>query len=236
MEEKELKTSLKQRVVIVVIAVLMLGSMIASYAAIVLAGGKKSASGGGEISEEKLAEYEAAYEEKIAEFEEVSKNDFDVFDDYLVKVVAYDEEAANTGGVKVKERMIGSGRTLTEGDSDYLAYYVGWCADGDIFDSSFNDYKEPTAFSKALDASTGMIEGWEEGVIGMKLGGIREITVPGEKAYGDSMDICGGFNKPLRFMVMAVAKEEPISSAAAAVDEAYMRLQYASYGIDYDEL
>ena len=40
MDEKELKTSTKQRVAIIIIAVLMLGSIIASYAAIVFNGGK----------------------------------------------------------------------------------------------------------------------------------------------------------------------------------------------------
>ena len=42
MEEKDLKTSPKQRIVIIVIAVLMLGSIIASYAAIVINGGNQT--------------------------------------------------------------------------------------------------------------------------------------------------------------------------------------------------
>ena len=51
MEEKELKTSPKQRIFITLIAVIMLGSMIASYAAIVLnGGGSSSASGSDETS------------------------------------------------------------------------------------------------------------------------------------------------------------------------------------------
>jgi hypothetical protein len=81
-----------------------------------------------------------------------------------------------------------------------------------------------------------MIEGWNEGIKGMRIDGIREITVPGELAYGDSMEICGGKNKPLKFIVMAKAKEEPLKSLAEKVDSAYMRFQYASYGIDYDEM
>ena len=70
----------------------------------------------------------------------------------------------------------------------------------------------------------------------MKLGGIRRITMPGEMAYGDSMEICGGYNKPLRFMVMAIPKEEPMKSMAAELDDAYMRVQYAQYGVDYDSI
>ena len=94
--------------------------------------------------------------------------------------------------------------------------------------------KPQTAFSKILDASLGMIEGWNVGVEGMRLGGIREITIPGELAYGEQMEICGGYSKPLKFLVMAVAKEDPMKTLAEELDLAYMKLQYAYYGIDYD--
>ena len=231
MEEKELKTSPKQRVVIIIIAVLMLGSIIASYAGIILAGGGSSSTG---ITEAKIAEYEAAYEEKMAEFKEVSKSDYDKFVQFKSKIKTFDEASANATGVQTKDRLGGSGHTLTEGDNNYLAYYVGWCADGSVFDSSFDDIDNPTGFNKALDASLGMIEGWNTGVVGMKLGGVREITIPGEQAYGEDMEICGGYNKPLKFLVMVVANEEPLSSAATAGDDAYTRLQYAYDGIDYD--
>ena len=87
-----------------------------------------------------------------------------------------------------------------------------------------------------LDASLGMIEGWNKGVEGMKVGGIRRITVPGELAYGDSMEICGGYNKPLRFIVMAVEKKDPLKTMAKELDTAYMKVQYANYGIDYDAM
>ena len=237
MEEKELKTSLKQRVVIIIIAVLMLGSMIASYAAIVLAGGKSSSANNGQgLSEEVLARYEEAYDQAVEEFSEITKNEFEQFIQFKEKIRAYDEEAANNGGVVIKDRIAGSGRTITEGDTDYLTFYVGWCASGNIFDSSFDDDEEPTGFKSALVASEDMIEGWKEGVVGMKIGGIREITVPGDKAYGDSMDICGGMHKPLKFMVMAVANEEPLKSAASKVDQAYLRLEYGYYGINYDDM
>lgn len=238
MNEKELKTSPKQRVFIILIAVIMLGSIIASYAAIVLAGssGSSTSDESSTISEEKVAEYTEAYEEKVAEFKEATKSDFDKFIKYKSEIKAYNETSANESGVQVKDLKEGLGRKLEDGDADYLAYYVGWCADETVFDSSFDDNDNPTAFAKVLDASLGMIEGWNEGVEGMKLGGVRRITVPGELAYGESMEICGGYNKPLRFMIMAVANEEPLSTLANELDTAYMKVQYAQYGIDYDEM
>ena len=237
MQEKELKTSLKQRIFITVIAVVMLGSIIASYAAIILSGSKKDdGTTQANIDPEKVAQYEEAYNQKLAEFKEVSKADYDAFISFKSEIKAFNENSANENGVQTKDLKVGNGAELAEDSSNYLAYYVGYCADESIFDSSFDDNDNPTSFAKILDPSLGMIEGWNIGVEGMKIGGIRRITVPGELAYGDSMEICGGTNKPLRFIVMAVANDEPMKSLSAELDEAYMSYQYAQYGIDYDAM
>ena len=236
MDEKELKTSTKQRIIIAIIAVLMLGSIIAGYAAIILNGGTKSSNTGDtKIDDAKVAEYKKAYDNILAEFKDATKNDYEEFISFKSEIKAYNESSANEGGLQTRDLKKGTGEKLTD-DSDYLAYYVGWCAHESVFDSSFDNNDNPTSFSKILDASLGMIEGWNEGIKGMRIDGIREITVPGELAYGDSMEICGGKNKPLKFIVMAKAKEEPLKSLAEKVDSAYMRFQYASYGIDYDEM
>lgn len=232
MEAKELKTSPKQRVFISLIAIIMLGSVIASYVAIILNNSKGSSSD--EIDPAKVEQYAAEYEAKVSAFHDISKADFEQFKGYLSEVREYDEAAANEGDVKIKELVVGDGRELAEGDTDYLAYYVGYCADGSVFDSSLDNKDEPTAFDKAINASLGMIEGWNKGVVGMKLGGIRRITIPGELAYGEKMEICGGHNKPLRFLIMAKANEGELKTASEEVDTAYMKLQYAYYGIDYD--
>ena len=238
MNEKELKTSTKQRVVIIAIAVLMLGSMIASYAAIILNGGKAGTTGSADstISDEKIAEYEATYNAKLTEFGEKTKSDFDKFVAYRSEIKAYNEASANSGGIQTKDLKGGSGRMLDENDNDYLAYYVGWCADGSVFDSSFDDGNNPKAFKSILNASQGLIEGWNAGVVGMNLGGIREITIPGELAYGDSTEICGGYNKPLKFIIMTKANEGSLKILANELDEASMKLQYAYYGIDYEAM
>ena len=240
MEEKELKTSVKQRVGIIAIAVVMLGSIIASYAAIVINGGTSSNSSGAStanaISDEKMLQYETEYADKATEFAAATASDYNRFIAYKDEIAAYNETAANASGVETKDLLEGNGRELAEGDTDYLAYYVGWCADETIFDSSFDDTESPSAFNKALDASAGMIEGWNVGVVGMKLGGVRVMTIPGELAYGENMEICGGYNKPLKFMVMAVANEDPLKTLAAELDLAFVKLQYAYYGIDYDTL
>lgn len=239
MEEKELKTSPKQRFFIILIAVIMLGSMIASYAAIVLNSGSSSSDTSAEadeISDEKMAEYEAAYEKVVAEFSEKTKSDFDKFIQYKSEISGYNENSANEGGLKSRDLAEGSGEEVKEDGSNYLAYYVGWCADESVFDSTFDNNDEPTSFSKILDPSMGLIEGWTQGMKGMKIGGIRKITIPGELAYGESMEICGGKNKPLKFIVMAVEKTDELAKMSEELEEASMRYQYAQYGMDYDKM
>lgn len=236
MEEKELRTSPKQRIFIILIAVFMVGSIIASYAAIVVSGSQSQATTeeASEIDEAKVAEYTKAYEEIQAEFINATKEDYDRFTRYRGNhITAYNETSANENGVQTEDLREGSGAEVT--NDNYLAYYVGWCADETIFDSSYDNNDNPTGFAKILDPSLGMIEGWSIGVEGMKQeGAIRIVTIPGELAYGDQMEICGGKNKPLKFMIMTKEKTDSLNTLSQKLDDAYMRLEYANYGIDYD--
>ena len=232
MNEKELKTSPKQRIFITLIAVIMLGSMLASYAAIIV--GNSSSASSDKISEAKKQEYENAYNEQLAKFKEATKDDFNKFSKYRSEIKAYNETTVNNGSVESRDLVIGDGRELKEDSSDYLAYYVGWCADESIFDSSFDNNSSPTAFAKILDTSLGMIEGWYAGISGMRINGIREIAIPSSLAYGNSMEICGGYNKPLKFIVMTKENKDPLKTLAANLDTAYLKVQYAYQGIDYD--
>lgn len=236
MEEKELKTSVKQRIFIIIIAVIMVGSIIASYAAIVISGSKGvNNTSESQIDEAKVAELTEAYKQKQAEVAEVTKDDYNKFIKYRSEIKAYNKSSANDNGVQTRDLKAGSGAEVTE--DNYLAYYVGWCASEEVFDSSFDDNDNPTGFYNILDPSAGMIEGWTEGVKGMKLGGVREITIPAELAYADQKKVCDEYNQPLKFIVMAVAKEGKIKQVSDELNEALERLDiYAQYGIDYDEI
>ena len=238
MEEKELRTSPKQRFFIILIAVFMVGSIVASYAAIVISGSQgSSASTTGQVDEAKVAKYKEAYDTAQAEFTAATKDDFQKFISYKNEAVkAYNENAANSSGVQVHDYADGSGAEVAKDGSNYLAYYVGWCADEKVFDSSLDNPSNPTGFAKILDPSLGMIEGWTLGVEGMKIEGIREVTIPGELAYGDKMEICGGTNKPLKFLIYAKEKTDTLNGLSQKLDEAYMRYQYAMYGMDYDSV
>lgn len=64
-------------------------------------------------------------------------------------------------------------------NSTVTAHYTGaLCADGTIFQSS-KDMGRPVTFSLAQ-----VIQGWQQGVPGMKVGGTRRLIIPAKLAYG----------------------------------------------------
>ncbi|MFH1176826.1 MAG: FKBP-type peptidyl-prolyl cis-trans isomerase [Acidobacteriota bacterium] len=83
-------------------------------------------------------------------------------------------------GLKYVDLEIGSGAVAKSG-MRVLVDYVGWLQDGTKFDSSI-DRREPFAFK--IGAAE-VIAGWEEGVVGMKVGGKRKLTIPPALAYGE---------------------------------------------------
>lgn len=236
MDEKMLKTSPWQRIVIVIVALLLLGSTVLAYMFIVISGNST-----GTAQQDKIDELEAQYTAKAEELEELAKpfsdKYFSTMEGYRKsQVKSYNAATVNNDKLKTTDLKTGDGKTLTEGDTDYSAYYIGWCADGTIFDSSFayaeddTDKETPIGLNAPLVASTGLIEGWTQGVVGMKIGGVRQIAMAGELAYGDTQEICGGTNSPLKFVVMALETDEAIKKANDELSEIYLQLYSAMLG------
>ena len=73
----------------------------------------------------------------------------------------------------------GSGAVATKGQR-VKVHYTGWLTNGRKFDSSV-DRHEPFEFR--LGAGE-VIQGWDEGVAGMKIGGKRQLRIPADLAYG----------------------------------------------------
>lgn len=81
--------------------------------------------------------------------------------------------------LKKEDLKIGTGKAAKTGDH-VTVNYVGTLTDGTMFDQSYG--REPFPFD--LGAG-GVIKGWDQGVVGMKEGGKRRLTVPGNMAYGE---------------------------------------------------
>ena len=81
--------------------------------------------------------------------------------------------------VAIRELAAGTGPGATRGDA-VKVHYTGTFLDGRQFDSSLSRGK-PFSFKLGQNR---VIKGWEEGVLGMKKGGRRELTIPAELAYG----------------------------------------------------
>lgn len=229
MDQKSLKTSPAQRIIIIIIALLLLGSTVLTYIFVVLNSNSNSNS-----TEARIAELTAEFDEKNAELDAVTKplsdKYFETFKSFRSDVKAYNETAANNAILEAKDLKEGTGRELTEDDTNYLAYYIGWCADGTVFQSSFDDYDDPTALGTPLDPANGLIEGWNKGIAGMKIGGVRQLTISGSLAYGDTQEICGGYNKPVKFIMMAIDPNSEVSNLSKELQNIYLQLYMAYYG------
>ena len=82
-------------------------------------------------------------------------------------------------GLLIEEIRVGSGDTAVSGQF-VSVHYTGWLTDGTKFDSS-KDRDEPFEFP--LGQRT-VIAGWDEGVQGMRVGGVRKLTIPPHLGYG----------------------------------------------------
>ncbi len=79
------------------------------------------------------------------------------------------------------DEVIGTGAEAKTGDT-VTVNYVGMLPDGTVFDASANH--GTTGFSFPLGAGQ-VIKGWDQGVVGMKVGGKRRLIIPANLAYGN---------------------------------------------------
>src|SRR5207302_6683826 len=83
-------------------------------------------------------------------------------------------------GLQTGDITAGTGAAAGQ-NSSVVVEYTGWLQDGTSFDSSRKPGRQPFPFQ--LGAGS-VIRGWDEGVPGMKVGGVRRLVIPPALGYG----------------------------------------------------
>lgn len=89
------------------------------------------------------------------------------------------DEVTTPSGLKYSDEVVGSGESPAKGKK-VRVHYTGRLTNGKKFDSS-HDRKEPFEFTIGVGQ---VIRGWDEGVMSMKVGGKRQLTIPPDLGYG----------------------------------------------------
>jgi peptidylprolyl isomerase len=101
--------------------------------------------------------------------------------DLNVKPVIPKPQGNPPGTMQVRDVVQGTGKSAESGDTLSVQYVgVSWST-GQQFDSSWDRGKQPFKFK--LGAGM-VIPGWDQGLVGMKQGGRRELVIPPNLAYG----------------------------------------------------
>jgi FKBP-type peptidyl-prolyl cis-trans isomerase len=88
--------------------------------------------------------------------------------------------SVSSGEMKIEDLQVGNGSEVKTGDTISINYR-GTLINGTEFDSS---YKRNQPFETQIGVGK-VIKGWDQGVIGMKVGGKRRLTIPPSLGYGE---------------------------------------------------
>ncbi len=121
------------------------------------------------------------------------------------------ELSAAVTSLGIEDVKVGQGPEATPGRR-VTVHYTGTLMEGTKFDSS-KDRNEPYAF---VLGQREVIAGWDEGVKGMKVGGMRRLTVPAKMAYGSRVARRRAFRQTRRLSSTSScwASSDPLMRAA----------------------
>ncbi len=97
----------------------------------------------------------------------------------MLPLAACGGDAAGPSSLVIEDLVVGSGAIAVTGDT-LTVHYVGTLTNGQKFDSSY-DRGQPFPFR--LGAGS-VIAGWDQGLVGMRVGGKRRLTIPPALGYG----------------------------------------------------
>lgn len=200
-------TRKSQRIGIAIILAVTIIGTIGSFAVMIL---------GQQNQEQQAAHLKAendAYQKQLAAYTATQTADltskyYPTLSQYASRVGTFDRDSVST--LSTEDLLVGDGVTI-DGTTSFSAFYIGWMPDGKIFEQSIvgATLTSPILVSTGLDKAS-LIDGWKEGMKGMRIGGVRLLTIPSDKAYKEkgSTDSSGKEiippNTSLKFVVLAV--------------------------------
>jgi FKBP-type peptidyl-prolyl cis-trans isomerase len=102
----------------------------------------------------------------------------------------------------ITDSIVGTGAEAKAGDT-VSVLYTGTLDNGTVFDASSLHGNQPFTFTLGVGQ---VIQGWDLGVVGMKVGGTRELTIPPALAYGDQSPAASiPANSTLHFKIQLLA-------------------------------
>ena len=202
-------TTKTQRWAILGIMVVMVVGTMGSFAVMILStkNSQKDQAYAQQVQEKYSREYKE-YQAKVdAQTKELSNKYYASLSQYTSRVGSFDRDSVKS--LSHEDLLAGEGEEIKD-DTKFAVYYIGWNPKGKIFDQSIenNALKAPLSIADGLKNAS-LVDGWKEGLVGMKVGGVRELTIPSDKAYGEtahSDDIPA--NTPLKFIVLAIPLPE----------------------------
>jgi FKBP-type peptidyl-prolyl cis-trans isomerase len=204
-------TQKAQRIGIWIIAIVLTVGTLSGFVAIVLAPKNQA------TDQTKLAQLTSQYQTAQKDYQakvdvqaaSLSKQYYAELNQYSSRVSTFDKNSVTK--LSTVDLKVGDGAAITA-NSSFTAYYIGWNPSGVIFDQSIAIGALKAPFSVTPG---GVIKGWTDGTIGMKVGGIRELTIPSADAYGTAGS--GATippNTPLKFVIMIIPTPDTIPQAA----------------------
>lgn len=206
----ESSTTRFQRIAIWVIAIVLGIGTLAGFIALIFSNQNSNAQQ--TDYQQAYAEYQQALQ---VQADQLSAKYYSEFSPYASEVGEFD--ASSVTSLQTKDLKVGDGDTLTS-TSSFTAYYIGWTPYGKIFDQSINGTKLKAPYTVTGPGT--VIQGWTNGVVGMKVGGVRELTIPADQAYGTNPP-SGSIienNMPLRFIIMVVPTPDDVPIPKALQD------------------
>ena len=99
----------------------------------------------------------------------------------MVLFVGCSKENNMSGELVIEDLVVGEGAEAKQYDIVNVNY-TGTLTNGNVFDSSLNPGRSPFRFTVGAGQ---VIKGWDDGLIGMKVGGKRKLTIPPSMGYGN---------------------------------------------------